>query len=282
MTTTTNNPLVKQLVEFGLSDKEAIIYLALLGLEVATVGEIAKSANINRSTTYVVLEMLKKKGLVHISEDKKAQRYVAVSPDFLLKKAEARAKEAEEMKNKINNIVPELKGLYKGLKKKPKVMVFEGKEGLRKVYSDVYLSEPKIKEFRTYEEITNSLKLFPDFLQYDLEYRAKNKVKVYAIHPNKKEIMGIGINEPKGPLVEMVFVPKEKYKFPVDITIYGNRIAFASPTDLFGIIIEHKEIAEAIKNIYDLAFEEGKRFSHKLYGKKLIEAKRKRDGTKSK
>lgn len=62
-----NEVLIRNLTEFGLSDKEARIYLALLELEIATAFDTAKHAGINRSSTYVVLESLKKKGLVWLT-----------------------------------------------------------------------------------------------------------------------------------------------------------------------------------------------------------------------
>jgi len=53
--------LHKQLVNFGLSEKEAKIYLALLELEMATVFEVSKQSGINRSSAYVVFGRLKEK-----------------------------------------------------------------------------------------------------------------------------------------------------------------------------------------------------------------------------
>lgn len=44
MSVSTNNLLVKQLIEFGLSEKEARVYLALLELEIAAVSETTKTA----------------------------------------------------------------------------------------------------------------------------------------------------------------------------------------------------------------------------------------------
>ena len=60
-TTPTNKLLVTNLIEFGLSDKEARIYLSLLESDTSMVQEIAKNAGVNRSSTYVVLESLKRK-----------------------------------------------------------------------------------------------------------------------------------------------------------------------------------------------------------------------------
>src|SRR5581483_2129774 len=98
MSASNNNVLAKQLIEFGLSQKEAKVYLALLELEVGSVSEVAKSANINRSSTYVVLSSLKKKGLISTSEDKKIQMFVATPPEMLLLEAQEKAKQAESIK----------------------------------------------------------------------------------------------------------------------------------------------------------------------------------------
>ncbi len=70
--------LIKDLIEFGLSEKEAKIYIALLELEIATVNEIAKKAGVNRSSTYVTLDGLISKGFVSISDDKNIRHYCAV------------------------------------------------------------------------------------------------------------------------------------------------------------------------------------------------------------
>ena len=93
--------LHKKLTDFGLSEKEAKIYLALLELEAATVSEAAKNSGINRSSAYVVLEALRKKGIVGISDDKKVRRYLAASPETLLRSAITSAQKQEEIKSGI-------------------------------------------------------------------------------------------------------------------------------------------------------------------------------------
>ena len=64
------------LIKFGLSEKEASVYIALLELEVAVVQEIASAAGINRSSTYVVLEALQKRGLVNTNAGRGIKKYV--------------------------------------------------------------------------------------------------------------------------------------------------------------------------------------------------------------
>ena len=56
----------EKLQELGLSEKEARVYLALFELGPSVVSGLAKKAGINRSTTYVILETLAKRGLVSV------------------------------------------------------------------------------------------------------------------------------------------------------------------------------------------------------------------------
>ena len=53
--------LETELKKLNFSDKEARVYLALLELGEAPVQKIAEKAKVNRATTYVILESLKKK-----------------------------------------------------------------------------------------------------------------------------------------------------------------------------------------------------------------------------
>jgi HTH-type transcriptional regulator, sugar sensing transcriptional regulator len=263
-----NNSLVKKLMDFGLGDKEAKVYLALLELELATVNEVAKSSGINRSSTYVVLESLKKKGLVGISDDKNVRRYVATSPESLLQTAEEKARKQEEVKRSIESIVPELKALHKDTKQKPKVRVYEGTNGIKEVYWDIL--NPNTKELRTYANPVNLIKYVPDFMKQD-EERGKRGIKMYAINPATKEIMdlqkrGIGPHQP----YEMALIPEEKFKFSSDMGIYEDKVAFVSPKEKFGIIIENGEIADMIKNNFNLAWEEAKRLDKEIRKKHKI------------
>lgn len=52
----------QQLKQLGFSDKEAKVYMASLELGPDTAQEIAKKAGVNRTTTYVIIEKLIKKG----------------------------------------------------------------------------------------------------------------------------------------------------------------------------------------------------------------------------
>ncbi len=253
-----NKLLVSHLTDFGLSEKESKVYLALLELEVATVSETAKTANINRSSTYVVLSSLKKKGLVSVSEDKKVQRYIATTPEMFLRQAEEISEKSENIKNKISDIIPELKALHKDTKHKPIVKVYEGIRGIKEIYWDIIYTKGA-KDLRTFSDPTTMFKMFPDFTEQVLK-RVKMGIKMYAVCPLTKNVLELSKNAPSSD--EIIVIPRNKFRgLNNNIAIYGNKIALASPKEEFGIIIENKEIAEAMKNIFDLAFQEAKRLN---------------------
>ena len=80
----------ERLAVFGLSAKEAKVYLALLELGPSTMTEVARVANINRTTGYPVLETLAAKGLVYFINEAKIQKYTpTMSVPFWIGKIES-------------------------------------------------------------------------------------------------------------------------------------------------------------------------------------------------
>ena len=258
-----DNLLIKQLVEFGLSEKEAAVYISLLELELAGVNEIAKKAGINRSSTYVVLESLKGKGLVGTSDDKKVRQYIAASPEMLHRVAGDLAKKQEEIRKGIDSIVPELKALHKDTKHRPKVSVFEGREGLISVFEDSLNCKEKL--MRVASSVENLLHIIPpDYFPQYVKTRIKRGIKMRGIHPANEFSKKIAEMDPEE-FDELALIPVNKFLVPVDIAIYDNKIGYMSPKDGgIAIIIEDEVITDAMKKIFNLAFEEARRLSKEI------------------
>lgn len=253
MSTPPNNLLISNLMEFGLSEKEAKVYISLLEFEIATVQEIAKASGINRSSAYVVLDSLKQKGLVSFSDDKNVQQYIPSSPNALLKTAEELAQKQEQIKKNIDAIVPDLKALHKGTKQRPVVRVFEGKDGLISIFEDSLSSRER--EIRVVSNLQNLTGILPPtfFLGYVIK-RMKNGLKMFGIHPYNKIAKFLLSHAPKTN-DEQVFIPEKNFTSPSDIAIYDNKISFMSNKNGgVGVLIESEDMAEAMKQMFDLAY----------------------------
>lgn len=99
-------PIYKSLIKIGFSDKEIVVYLALLELGKRTVSAIARKAGINRTTVYDILETLISKKLVSISGKEPLQEYVAESPDNILSMLRDELVEKQNILLEAQNLVP--------------------------------------------------------------------------------------------------------------------------------------------------------------------------------
>ena len=108
--------LVNHLKSIGLEDKEARVYVAMLELGPATVLEIAGKAEVTRPTAYVVIEALKKMGLVNTETRGKKQYFVAESPDQIKVNLDREQKLIELRKEEYGQIFPSLLELYSKVK----------------------------------------------------------------------------------------------------------------------------------------------------------------------
>lgn len=253
-----SNTLVR-LKEFGLSEKEATVYLSLLELGSAPATELSEKSGVNRSSTYVVLDALQKHGLVSVSYDTSIKTYVAAPPERLLQLAEESAKKYTEIVGSLRNILPELKSVYRGTGPKPKVQFFEGKEGLISAYEDTLTSSEKI---RAYASIENMHKAIPGYFPDYYQRRAANGITIQSIHPDTEESRErVKHNEEEAR--EALLVPKDTYNFSPEVNIYDNKIVFMSLVEKFALIIESVELADVMKKIFDLSWEEAKRLDKK-------------------
>lgn len=251
--------LLKELIEFGLSEKEAKAYLALLELEIAGVQELSKTAGLNRSSAYVTLEALKKRGLVGVSDDKKVRQYVATPPEALLRFAEDMAQKQENIRKKIASIIPDMKALYKGTKKKPLVRVLEGKEGLIAAFEDTLKCKEKL--MRVCSSVGRLGKVLSDYLPLYIRRRFELGIRMHGIHPSDAIYQKLITVSPRNFDVA-IGIPEKMYNFPADIAIFDDKIGYMSAEDGgTAILIESKEIASVMKNIFDMAFEEAKRLN---------------------
>src|SRR3989338_7302402 len=135
----TNLDLQKSLEFIGFSGKEVVVYLALLELGKGTVAQISRKAGINSPTGYHILASLELKELVKVSGKEPKQEYVAESPDQIEKLLLKKIENDQAFIKEARKIIPELKSMH-NVADRPKILFYEGREGLEKVYEDTLTS----------------------------------------------------------------------------------------------------------------------------------------------
>jgi HTH-type transcriptional regulator, sugar sensing transcriptional regulator len=251
--------LKNMLVEAGLSEKESGVYLSLLELGKGTVTQISRKANINRTTGYDILDSLVQKGLANILGKEPKQEYMAESPDKLQNFIEAEIEKKKEALKKTSSLLPELKSLH-NISDRPRVRFYEGLGGLEQVYEDTLTSREPIRAYASVENMHEGL---PGYFPKYYQRRAGAGIAIRAIVPDSptgRERKKFDKTESR----ETALVPREMFDFIPEINIYDNKVMIASWREKLGIIIESTEIADAMKKIYELAWNEAKRLDKEI------------------
>lgn len=235
--------LSEQLTQFGLNEKQAAVYLALLELGASSAIALAKKTGILRTTVYDVLIELEKKGLLSQTQKGAKRLFLAADPESL-------EKILDEKRNKLQELLPALKSLVNTAGTKPVIRYFEGTEGIKEVYRDTLKYQGELVAYVTENIIA---KLGQDFAD---EYKAKRvnaKITVRAIGPDTEEIKGYKKTDQKDRKVTRL-VDQKEFPFSIEMNLYGNKLAFMSFSESLGLIVESNEIAKNMRFLFELAW----------------------------
>ena len=239
------NNIEQILMEYGLDEKEAILYMASLSLGDKGMSELAKKAGLKRTTAYVVFKSLENKGLMGSFKMKSGLKFVATPPEILIKKAQKQVQE-------LQSLLPQLKALENKQDSRPKVAYYEGKEGYT-IAAEDSLKIPN-STLRSIGSLTEPHKVVG--LDYDTKYYIPSRLKKHIFFRAlyfKSQIEEEVINRDHTiELREIRYLP-ENYVHKTSMLIYGDKVAiFSTKKELITVIIESEEIAESEKQKFDL------------------------------
>lgn len=248
----------QHLKNIGLSEKEIKVYLAALEFGSMTVQQLAHQTSIGRTTVYVEIASLTKKGFMSRAEKDGRTYFVAEMPDALERLFEQRIKSTRHAYNQFKKILPKLKILAEDSGIKPQVRFFEDKEGIKNIHRDIIKSRAStMEEFISIDPETLLFPFHPDDHRNRIAKRYK---KIRVIYTSKK---GAFLPHRQGPR-EWRFVPFSQFPFDGELVIYGEKVTLLIPgKKKIGVIIEHRSVAEMLRNLFNLAWKEAERFSEK-------------------
>lgn len=238
--------LLTTLKQIGLNEKQAGIYLAALELGETTVKEIAKKAEIKRTTIYDLLDEMIESGLIKQTIKESRKKFIAASPaelQIIIQKREAL----------LSQIMPALSSMSNVDKVRPKIRFYEGKEGLVEVYNDTLKHSGEILAFAS-EDILKTLGLA--WAENYVSQRIKKRIYYKGIMPKSSLLEKDFISQNQQQLRSTKVIDGQKYPFSNEIMIYGHqKIAIISAKDSIGIIIESAEIHRTQKSIFELLWD---------------------------
>lgn len=234
--------LEQALQQIGLPEKQARIYMACLELGECSIKEIARKAEIKRTTIYDIIDDMIASGFIKTTTRGKKKRFIAAEPaelESIIKKREAL----------LSQILPQLNSLNNNGQVKPKVWFYEGKDGLKEVYADTLKYNGELLSFAS-EHVANVLG--KDWVESYFKKRVKREIRVRAIMPSTEYLTKEIISRDQEQLRATKTISPAKYPFSIEINLYGHRkVALMSSKEETAMIIEAPEIYNTLKLIFE-------------------------------
>jgi sugar-specific transcriptional regulator TrmB len=238
------------LKNFGLSEKEISVYLALVELGPSSVREITAKSKVNRGTTYDILKSLIEVGIVSYYNKESKQYFIAEPPEKLLSAIDQKKEDLEEVRKNIESSLPLIKTLFEKQGGKPVVKFYEGEKGVRQIFEDVLQEVVKLEEKHYYlyssataEDRKNVYGAMPDF-------SAKRVAKNIGV-----KIISLGEGGNLAGMDERKSMPVKKADLKATHEIiYAGKVAHISidsNEDPVGVVIQNEEIYQMQKTIFE-------------------------------
>jgi len=225
----------------GIPQKAGEIYLCLLSRTKATISEIAQATGIKRATCYEYIDLLLLENFIERLPIGKRMYYSAVEPKKVLgafkKKAAA-----------LERTLAELEKVHDTVVNKPRIVFYEGKRELRKIYEDLF------------KTVGDAYSIFPaetffqnfteqDYDEFDREIsnHALKSRDLFVADKHYRKLKEIRAKNGGEKLDKRL---PSSFTSSVDVLIFSDKVALISLRDLSAIVIENKDIADLFKSMH--------------------------------
>ena len=145
----------EELKEYGLTEKEAKLFLICLKTGETTANRLSELIDLPRSTVYDILQKLQNQGLISTTIKGNKTHYTANNPKVLLKSL-------DDKKYKIERIMPRLIEIQNQIHDKPIAEVYEGKKGIIFALDSILNNAKSIKLIGSRKNAIKVIQYHPD------------------------------------------------------------------------------------------------------------------------
>lgn len=244
--------ILKGLKAFGLDQKEVTIYLAGLELGSTTVLELSRRTKMPRSTLYPLLEKLRTRGVFRLVKQKKTTKYVAESPETL-------ERQFHDREEAFIKALPSLQALNETSYGGPGVTFYEGSDGFKRLWKQLYQSGAK-----EYRLITSGVSLLdyvkePYILKRVIAERMERGIRSKQLIKDGRDARKI-VAKDKTENRESRLLPKE-VELPATVIIFGEQVAFITTRkENTMILLASGDVALTYKALFDLIWDKAETF----------------------
>lgn len=238
------------LMRFGLSPKEALVYIRALALGSCPASLLAKRAGLRRPTVYAVLERLRDKGFMSTIKKGHILFFTPADPEVFLHRAEDELRLMRERAERVSEVLPELRRARLPFAHMSRVRFFEGEHGLRTIFHDV-LSASSIRMFGDLPFLATRLaRSFSTFLEVCLKRRIPLQCIIPVAEHRPIDLRILRVTRVK-------YLPLTQAAFDGHFLLYDDKVALVTFRDdvAFGVVIESPELTTLFTFLFDFLWE---------------------------
>jgi sugar-specific transcriptional regulator TrmB len=241
------------LMQLGLNQKEAKLYLYLLQNGSQTALQAAKGLDEKRTNTYMLLDSLTEKGIVSANNDGGARHFAAGDPNSLKSLLEAEQQRQARASAALRVALPQLRSLYTLANNKPGVIHLAGIEGYLAMLDDSHRSTTDILVMASDEAPTDPETF--ELLKGRLYARKDAGIATRALfHHNGKEEQMLHDFRDRG--TDLRFMGTRP--FNGEVAIYEDNVVFTVyKPSLVTTIVTNSRIADTMRYMFDELWDKG-------------------------
>lgn len=241
------------LKELNLTEVEAKLYLTLLEAGPSSVRDIAQKIGLKRTTAYLYIENLMKKGLITKNVINSRSQISPIQPTDGLK---ALVKETVENTNDIEKKLPEtIENIHSSFPGFKEVEKFEIKQynhisGVKQIYEEAF----KAEDVRSYVKIVEGEGIFNNNVEVFNEAFKKNPKLVI-----KEILYDTPLSKEQAPSLlaktnryAYKFMPKDMKLTSEDMLIYDGKVAIINYREnIHSVVLQSKDLYNNFKELFD-------------------------------
>ncbi len=241
---------VQTLSQAGLSADQALIYEMLIKNGPLPAGKIHQKTPFKRGLVYKLLEQLEGLGVVtKKTEPGKVAIFEPAHPLKLKELAEKKEDEAKRAQTALQGVLDSMTSDFNMISGKPGVKVYEGLNGIQKVYDEILLRGRNIKILASNIDRNNSK--LSELIDTQTQKQNRLGITTKAIgSENDTSLSDKQLQELKETGIELRYLAN--FELPGQIIIFKDIVAISALTpELVTTVIQNQAITDTMTFIFD-------------------------------
>lgn len=238
------------LLQMGLNNREATLYLALLGIGSAPASTLAQRTGMPKSTALYACKQLTKKGFFSLMVKDGTQLFTPEPPQKILQLLERQRKSLEKKHDRMQEMVGPLLQMMSPHVTLPSVEFFDTVDALVRMYERILDMRQPLCSF---EEKGELVRFFP---VYGHEYVRKRVALGTPSRTIAPEGSPLNVTDP-AKLLEVRHLDPGRYPLSCDVKMCGDCVSIVSfeQTAPVGILIRNADITRHFRLMFEFMWE---------------------------